>query len=327
MVTRALACAVVAAALRPLLIGAVQPKELEAWLVSPQGFGMSQPEAESLASQQWHTLTLCGIEVKDLQALKNVMFDTKGMGLDMVQLRKEIFPLAEQHVSPVKLGTMYTALTSSYTISGGLALPKAQAQETAITMLKSRAEPDELYALYKVMYGYSGLGFDKTTAQRTAISLAIAGADANTFKTTYQQSKNIVLAQNAAVAAELSGLVRRYAKDAKPYTASEFQKYYGNDWFSEWSAGPMELHVSSDHRAHTASQFARHYGANWQTKYQASAEATQKRLASDGKVYTMLEYQSYYGNSWQTLWSASPELPCSQCAPFVAAAAPVDVVV
>lgn len=330
--------AVVAVLLASLQADAVQPKELEEWFASSQGLAMTSTDAEQLASQQWQTLTQCGITVWYLQSLKDAMFNHAGMDLAMTQLRREILPMAEQHVNPDKVGRMYQALSSGYTISGGLALPKAEAQSQTLTMLKARAEPDELYALYKVMYGYSGLGFDQRKAQQTSIYLAVAGADGPQFKATYQYATDhgakpvdaMDQAQSASVVEELSGFVRRYAKDAKPYSAHEFQQYYGHSsWLAEWMAAPMELRISSDRLAHTASQFAKYFGNKWQDTYKKSEVATQKRLAQDGKAYTMQDFQSYYGDSWQAQWATSPELPCSQCAPFVdtAAVTPVDLVV
>lgn len=310
--------------LRPA--ASVQPKELEDWFASSQGLALARPEAEALAAQQWQVLTQCGVTVPKLQALKDVMYDHKGMDVSMQQLRSELLPLAEQHAAPEKLGRLYTALSSGYTISGGLALDKAEAQLRAVDLVRHRAEPDELYALYRAMYGYGGLGFDQKSAQQTSIQLALAGADAGRFEDAYKQAKAkgasgpaaTTQAAGAAVASELSGLVRRYAKDAKPYTAAEFQQYYGQRWLDEWLAAPMELRVSSDRLARTASQFAKHYGSQWQDRYSASAEATQKRLAGDAKAYSMQEFQGYYGDSWQSQWASAPELPCSQCAPYAA---------
>lgn len=285
---------------------------------------MARPDAAALASRQWHILTQCGVTVKALQALKTQMYDHPGMDLGMARLRTAILPLATQHVTADKVGQLYTALSSGYTMSGGLGLPKADAQDWALKMAPLRAEPDQLYELYKVMYGYFGIGFDQKTAQQTTIQLALAGADAAVFQDTYTQTKNqsasSQMATDKAIAAStianLQGLVRRYAKDAHAYTASEFQQHYAAGWLVEWLDAPMEMRISDDRLAHTASQFKRHFGKAWATKYRTGVEAIQMRLANDATTYTMQEYQKYYGDDWQRQWAASPELPCAQCAPF-----------
>lgn len=321
------AAALLFAAIAGLAAG-VQPKELQDWFASADGLAMTPSDAQALASQSWQTLTLCGVAVKDLQALRKVM-GSSGLDLDISRLRQEILLLAEQHVNPDKLGTFYTALTSSYTLYGGLALSKSEGQQRALNLIKARGDPDQLYALYKVMYGYSGLGIDQQTAQQLSIQLTFAGADADTFKSTYQANKDrgaspAVCAQNASTAAinaNLEGLVRRYSRDAVPYTGPEFQQFFGATWLTEWLNAPQEMRISDDKRAYTAAQFKRHIGSSWSAKYRTATEAIQERQADDGKTYSIDQYKQYYGvNNWQPLWARSPELPCSTCSPYVAQA-------
>eukprot|EP00930_Biecheleria_cincta_P042381 TRINITY_DN29158_c0_g1_i1.p1 TRINITY_DN29158_c0_g1~~TRINITY_DN29158_c0_g1_i1.p1 ORF type:complete len:348 (+),score=78.54 TRINITY_DN29158_c0_g1_i1:58-1101(+) len=308
------------------LVAALQPKELEQWLTSPTGLALSQADAEKVVHASVSALSQCGVGISQLQALKNVMYDHNGMDLDLPTLQLRVLPFAEHHVSPDKVQQLYQALSTGYTISGGLGLPKQQAQTMTLDLAWKRAEPDQLKMLYKVMYGYHGLGFDQKLAQQTAIELATAGSDANAYKAAYSQALSHgsspadarEAAARAAVAADLDGLVRRYAKDAQPYTAEQFMQYYHANWLSEWTSGPLEKHVSLDGRAYSANQFSRHW-SNWHDKYQSSPEAVQLRLAQDGKPYTMKEFQQYYSNTWQEFWAQAPELACKQCAPYAEA--------
>jgi len=307
---------------------------LENWFASPAGLAMSQSDAAALASQKWQVLTQCDVTVLTLQALKNAMSDK--LGLTLADVRQDILDLAEQHVVPDKLSNLFKALSSGYTLSGGLGLPKVEAQQRAIDMSKARAEVGQLYDLYKAMYGFQGLGFDQKTAQQLSIQQCSAGADAGTFKSQYQQAlasgqipqRALQFAVTASVNSNLEGVVRRYAKDAAPYTSQGFQQYYGEPgWLFEWLAAPMELRVSSDSLAHSAASYQRRFGSQWKSRYTASAEAIQMRLADDGEQYSMRDFQKYYGDAWQTRWAKAPELPCTVCAPYMMEAAPPDVVV
>merc|ERR1712032_856539 len=293
-----------------------QPKDLANWLSSEDGLSLSSYAASALANQEYHALTLCGVTLKDLQALKDTMKTKMDLGISAT-VQNNLFVLAEQHVAADKLYNMFYYLSSSYTLHGGLGLDKAQAQAMALSMTLARAEPDQLYDLYQVMFGYKGLGFDQKTAQTQAIQLALAGADAPTFKENYMKNKDLQKATLMSVSANLQGLVKRYAKNGQPYTVEEFQKYYPSDWIQEWLNGPLEKKVSTDKKAYTASSFSRHFGTNWAAKYRNSEEATQVRLAKDGKSYTIPQFLTYYGNTWQTEFIAAPELACLECAPYM----------
>jgi len=297
-------------------VASVQPKDLADWLSSEDGLSLSSSAASALANQEYRALTLSGVSLQDLQILKDTMKTKLELGASAT-VQNSLFVLAEQHVAADKLYNMYYYLSSSYTLHGGLGLDKARAQAMAISMTMARAEPDQLYALYQVMYGYKGLGLDQKTAQGYAIQAAVAGADAPTFKENYLKNKDLQKAMLMGVSANLQGLVRRYAKNGQPYTVEEFQQYYPSDWLQEWVDGPLEKKVSTDKKAYTTSSFSRHFGTNWAAKYRTSDEATQVRLAKDGKSYTIAQFQSYYGNSWQTEFNAAPELACMECAPYM----------
>ncbi|CAK0842744.1 unnamed protein product [Prorocentrum cordatum] len=308
--------AVLLLALASWPVASIQPKDLATWLSSEDGLGLSTSAASALAGQEYRALTLCGVTLQDLQALRDTLKTKLDLGVSAT-VQKSLFVLAEQHATADKLYSMYYYLSSSYTLHGGLGLDKDRAQSMAISMTLARAEPDQLYALYQVMYGYKGLGLDQKTAQGYAIQAAVAGADAPTFKETYLKNKDLQKAMLMGVSANLQGLVKRYAKNGQPYTVDEFQQYYPSDWLQEWVDGPLEKKVSTDKKAYTASSFSRHFGTNWAAKYRTSDEATQVRLARDGKPYTIPQFQSYYGNSWQTEFNAAPELACSECAPYM----------
>merc|ERR1712086_147775 len=102
------------------------------------------------------------------------------LGMNVQMVCQCILLLAEQHVTPDKLTKFFAALSSSYTVSGGLQLPTAAAQFNSVVMSSLRAEVNQLYALYKVMYGYGGLGFTQQVAQLWSLQLCLAGADAAT---------------------------------------------------------------------------------------------------------------------------------------------------
>jgi len=305
----------------------VTPSDLQSWFESPSGLAMAPQEASTLAYSSSATLTQCGVTVKTLQALKDVLYDHTGMDLEMAALREVLLPLAEHHVSPDKVNQFYQLLSTSYTLSGGLGYGKADAQKFALKLLMAPAEPDQLKALYQVVYGYYGLGFKQALAQSTAMQLAVYGSDAAQFKESYTQAKGqgssdqaaLQLATEEAVKANLLGLVRRYAGNGNAYTADDFQQYYGTKFLSEWGVSPLEMRVSTDHRAYTASQFSRHFSSGtWAAKYRVSPEATQERLANDGKAYSIYEFQQFYSDSWRERWSVAPELACKECSPYAA---------
>lgn len=304
-------------------VWALQPKELEDWFASSSGLAMSPSDAQQEATRSWNALAKCGVEISTLQSLRDVLHDSSSLDLPLEVIRKQIIELAEQHIKADKLKQLYGALSGVYTLSGGLQLPKAEAQAMTHLLALKRAEPDDLKELYKVMYGYYGLGFDRALAQAQAIQLAEAGADAASYKETYSatvqkgQQEALLEASKVSVAKNLNGLVRRYALDGKAYTASEFQQYYGAAWLSAWIESPMEKRLSTDRRAYTAAQFSRHFGRSWASLYQGRPEATQLRLAEDDQVYKMAEYQKYYGDQWHEKWSASPELACQECSPYM----------
>lgn len=301
---------------------ALQREDLENWMLSPYGLAMSGVEANRESHQRWNALDKCGVEISTLDALKNVLYDRETLDLTLPEIRSQIFELAEQHIKPDKLKQLWLALSTGYTLSGGLQLPKAEAKTMTRVLALKHAEPDNLKALYQVMYGYYGLGFDRALAQSESIQLAEAGADADAFKSTYTatvskgQQTALIEASKASVAKNLQGLVRRYALDGKAYTASEFQQYYGEGWLSAWTDSPMEKRLSTDRKAYTADQFSRHFGRSWASLYQSRPEATQLRLAEDGQVYRMVEYEKYYGDQWHDKWSVSPELACKECSPY-----------
>jgi len=142
----------------------------------------------------------------------------------LAAVRTQILPLAEQHASPEKIGQFYTALVSGYTVYGGLGLPPSAAQTYALQLVQARAEVAQLYDLYKVMYGYHGLGFSQAVAQQTALQQALVGASADQFKSTYLSTKSLEQAVQASVNSNCDGVTRRHARNGEPYTSLEFQK-------------------------------------------------------------------------------------------------------
>jgi len=297
-----------------VLASAVDPAALQAFFESPKGLGYPPEVAAALARSESSSLTQCGITLEILQALKIAM---SSIGMDLSRVRQAILPLSKQHVNPDNLTKLYKALHESYLFSGGLGLPDHYSQDQAIILADAKAEVSELYALYKVMHGFGGLGIDEPTAQQLSIQLTLAGADANSFKDAYTASKSPEDASVSAVNADLKSLIRRYDKDTKARYAPEFQAKYGALWLTEWLAAPVELRISTDKMAHTAGQFKKFYKDDWDIRYNASSVAIQMRLDSTPK--TMEQFlQSTNSSAWQARWLMAPELPCQQCVPFAA---------
>lgn len=324
-----LSIAIVALQLADASAVSVQPQDLAHWLSSQDGLQMSQSDAAALANQNYLALTGSGVTVTTLQAMRDKMFTKypKGMSLDLKTIQVNIFKLVEQHINPDNLFKLFCHLYEGYTSYGGLDLPMSEAQTRAIPIALQRTDPDNLYYLYKVMYGYGGLGFKQDLARTQAVQEAIAGADPDVFKESWKKSPNLQDAITSSVDAYLQSLPKRYAKDGKLYTAKEFQDYYPKDWLTEWTAAPMEKKVSSDKKAYTAGSYSRHYGDGWAAKWRTCNTATQVRLAEDGKQYTLDEFQQYYKGSWQQKFADAPELACKECTPYDDAALAGDLVV
>lgn len=299
---------------------AVTPEELESFFVSSSGLALSRADAYALAKNEAGTLTRCGVTVSALKELKAVLYNSDVLDIGMSQLREKLLPLAKEHVAPERLTALYQTLYSSTSMD----LPKTDAQSRSIELAQRMAEPDQLKQLYDMLYSPSSLDLPKKDAQVNAIELTAAGADAGTLKVAFQQAKRLGRstdlalkeASAAAVSRNLDGLVRRYAKDGKPYTAAEFQTYYSEGWMAEWMAGPQEKHVADDSKAYYASEFSAHYGTSWQSKWQASSVATQMRIADDGMTYNTDQFVQYYKDSWRSKWATSPEVPCGECSPY-----------
>jgi len=315
MAPRAVAFALAALFLRSVV--SVQPKELEDWLASANGLAMSRPDAAALASREWQTLTQCGVTIQTLADLKKAMYDPSGMDMPLKDVRSQILLLAEQHASPQDMLSLFDVLHSAYSKgSVALGLPLADAQAHAVDLVRRRTDADQLQALYKVMRN-PAFRFDKATSQTLALKLAPAGADPGKFLATYSRTRSLDEATSDAIVGNLDGLVRRYAKDAKAYSAAEFLQYYPGTFLQEWLDAPMEQRVADDRRAYTAGEFAKHYGATgWHSKFVGAAEATQERLAPDGKAYRISEFQAHYADTWQQRWANAPELPCAECSPY-----------
>jgi len=306
------------------------PQQYEAWFRSSDGLFLGAPDAATLAKNEAASLDLCGVTVPALQELRNALYlKSSGLGLSIADVRTKLLPLAYQHVNASKLSEFYSVLSGNWWTSGGLALSVADSQSRAIELSTMRAEPEQLRGLYLMLYGYTGLQLPQQQSQVTAIEQAAAGSDAAAFQQTYLALQKagrsaadcLAEAKKKGVAANLQGATRRYAKDAQPYTAEEFQKFYpGDQWLSEWISGPIEQRVDkNDLHEYTATSFKEYYGATWLTNWATSKVATQVRLSADRKPYTMLEFQQYYKDSWQKVWASSPETRCAECGPYAAA--------
>jgi hypothetical protein len=305
---------------------AATPQEYEAWFRASNGLAMSSSDAAAWARSYSANLAASGVTVPALQKLRDVMYSSSGLGLTLPVVRQNILLQAYEHASPEKLGALYNLLYGGWWTSGGLSLPKSEAQSRALDLNLRRTEPELLKALYEVLYGTFGLQLPQAESQKTAIEQSAAGADPAKFKETYLSAKKKGLppatctaeASREAVKANLQGLVRRHAKDTVPYSAAEFQSHYGDGWLNEWLSSPFEQRVAQDRFEYTAASFAEHYGSSWVVQWANSKVATQVRVAQDGKHYTMKEFADYYRDAWQNLWDQAPEMSCLECAPYPA---------
>lgn len=313
---------------------AVTPQEYATWFASSNGLQMTSTAAQALAQSQAKTLNACGVTIDNLQDLRDVMANqgSNGLGLHILNVQKDILILAEQHIQPAKLNQLYQILIGGWwKLPGGLTLPVEVAQPRAIEMARKHAEPENLKDIYAVLFGYSGgILLPQNQAQQLAMEAAVAGADAPTFQSIYAaqikagatQDDALKAAENASIANYLRSLVQRYAKDGKLYTVQDFQKYYSDQWLSEWTAAPMEKRVHRDGKAYRATEYAEYFGANWITEWAKDKEATQVRIdPNDGNQYTMVEFEQYYKNNWQTQWAAAAEIACKECTTPVTVAA------
>jgi len=301
---------------------AIDANQLREWASSADGLSLTGADAAALAAKEAPVLTSAGVGVQTLQAMKAAM--VVGMQLDIAGIRQNIFLLVEQHIDAVAMTKLYSALSSGYTINGGLGLPQDVAQAEAMSMSVVRPDIDELKANYRVMYGYFGLGFDQNTAQQIALQQGHAGADANTFNTAYTGAKSsgkspaecLRTAIDSSVSAYLLGLPQRYCKDRTLANAAEFMRRFGTAWEPEWLSAPLEQRITEDKHQLTANQYVERFGGLWEFKFRGSVTATQVRMDANGTASSMADFQKQYSAGWQTKWADAPEFPCQECDPF-----------
>lgn len=279
---------------------------------------MPYSQARELADQEAPKLTQCGITISQLQALRDVMYtvDTsKGLDMSVSQIQSNLLPVAYQQVSPENLLNLFRALYAT----DGVDMSKMDSQSRSLELAKKKVDSDTLSKLFRSLYAPSQIDLPKKDAQANALELSLSGANSTQLWLAYQgfqrmgKSKQLALqaAIPEAILAGFHGFARRHAQDAKPYTAAEFQTYYGANWVSQWASAPQEERVANDHHAYDIADFLNFYKDSW---YWTQAKtATQKRLAEDKNAYNMEEFYQYYGNAWQQKWMAAPVLPCVEC--------------
>lgn len=299
-----------------LSCAAVTPTELSTFFASNNGLSMSYSDAAKLADQEAPKLTQCGITVSQLQALRDVMYSPSKLDLSITLLRSNLLPVAYQQVKPADLTEMYQTLYSTNNVD----MQKSDAQSRSIELVKKQVDAATLKSLFSALYATSGVDLPKKDAQMQALELSLSGANSTQLKISYQGFSHMGKSKQDALQASIPesilagfhGLARRHATDTVPYTAAEFQQYFGSSWVSKWAISPQEERVANDHYAYDIAQFDKYYKESW---YWTQAKtATQKRLADDGKPYTMKEFADYYGSSWQESWMGGAVLPCAECA-------------
>eukprot|EP00746_Dinoflagellata_sp_MGD_P142950 gnl/MRDRNA2_/MRDRNA2_75837_c0_seq1.p1 gnl/MRDRNA2_/MRDRNA2_75837_c0~~gnl/MRDRNA2_/MRDRNA2_75837_c0_seq1.p1 ORF type:complete len:357 (+),score=80.16 gnl/MRDRNA2_/MRDRNA2_75837_c0_seq1:106-1071(+) len=299
-----------------LQCAAVTPTELSTFFASSKGLSMPSSDAAKLANQEAPKLTQCGITVPQLQALRDVMYSPSKLDLSITSIRSNLLPVAYQKVNPDDLAEMYRTLYATDSID----MQKSDAQSRSIELVKKQVDAATLKSLFSALYATSGVDLPKKDAQAQALELSLSGANSTQLKIAYQGFKHmgkptqdaLQAAIPESILAGFHGLARRHAQDTVPYTAAEFQQYFGSSWVSKWATAPQEERVANDHHAYDVADFDKYYTDPW---YWTQAKtATQKRLAEDGKAYTMKEFSDYYGSTWQQSWMTGPVLPCAECA-------------
>lgn len=290
---------------------AVQEPALTEWFQSMQGLSMSRSDAAALASKEAKTLSACGVTVPMLQALKDTMSSFSAMHMSMSEVRDNLLPLAYQHASPEHLAALYNTLSGF----SDLGLPATEARAGTMKLASKHAEPYLLGPLFKTLSSWSSIGVPRSQAQQMAMDLTLAGADAEKLLESFNAAKSrmsrdaaLEVAVSDAVDANLAGLVQRYAKDGKAYTAKEFQIHYGNKWQTEWQAAPQQKRTANDGKDYLASDFLEFFSTYWTSKWSAAPVAELRRIAKDGKTYTMGEFFQHYGDNWQEEWFKSYEM-------------------
>jgi len=283
---------------------AVLPKELESFLYAPSGLDMPRQQAASVSSQMAPVLKEANVTITDLKRLKATLYNPSYLAFTVPELRSRLLVLAAQRLDPSELEQMYVTLYKQ------LDLTKQDAKLKSLELVRNKTDVSQLKTLYDKLAAFQ----KKEEAKRSAMTLAAAGCDPAVFDKSYSSSKDVKDAGLSGIRAYLNGAVRRYAKDGKAYTASEFQSFYSEKWLSEWLVAPLEKKVANDKKEYTASEFKAFYEDSWEKKWQAASISTQLRRANDGKAYGVGEFSSYYGDGWQAKWAHAPALPCVECA-------------
>ena len=295
-------------------VAAISENELAQWATQATGLNLSPSEAQQVASKEATVLTQCAVSVKDLQDLKDSLYQTSSLDFGMDYVKANIFTMAKQHVDPEALKEMFKVLYST----SGVDLPKSDAQSRSVELVKAYAEPNQLLELFRNLYSMQGVDLAKVEAQGKSLELGKMGCDAagllNSFRAAQgSKSDRLDQATDSSLRANLNGEARRYAKDGNIYNAKEFQDYYKGTYKQEWANGVLEKKMAPDGKAYTASQFRMYFASSWENQWHAATAATQQRMAEDGKVYTVSEFVDYYKDEWQTKWKNAPELPCKEC--------------
>jgi len=294
---------------------AVSPSDLAAFFSSSKGLSMSSSDASKLAQAEAPKLTKCDITVHTLQALRDTLFATDSLDFPIVTIRSVLLPLAYQQVNTDDL----TALFKTLYATDGVDLSKSDSQSKAQELAKKKVDAPTLQALFRALYATSGVDLPKKDAQTQALELALGGANATQLKLAYagfikfkSKADALQAAIPEAILAGFQGLARRHAPDTEPYTAAEFQGYFGSNWVSTWESAPQEQRVAKDQKAYTIGDFIEYFKDPW---YWTQAKtATQKRIADDGELYTMADFYKYYKSQWQQKWMAAAVVPCAECA-------------
>lgn len=283
---------------------AVTEPELEQFFRDSDGLSMMRSDAARLAQKEVLVLTKIGITVEDLAALRTVLYSGI-FDLTKAALREQLLPLAKQHVDPEQLKSMSEVLYKD------VDLMKSEVRIKSVELVKQHAEPKQVRELFDVLYNTANLF--RRDARQKVTELGAAGCDATALKSSFTASKNLDMAIDSAIRANLNGAARRYAKDGNAYTASEFQSYFPSNYLKEWLEAPLEKKVAQDGKAYTASEFRMFFKDNWESLWHHAAPATQGRIAEDGIVYSIQEFASYYKLSWQQQWASAPEVRCKEC--------------
>lgn len=255
------------------------------------------------------------LDQDELVKMYNLFTDPHKFARSLHDARSLAVQFLERDVetSSGEIGKLYEILTHNYNII----LPKEDAEYWAQRVAAAGCEVDKFWSVYQTIPDDADPGI--WTKDREA----------------QQAKRKLQLALDQALRVSFDMQAYRYAVDGRPYTAAQFQDYYGIDNYMEyWMASPVaqKVYGSSveatyryrtfgwmyDHADVAASigWFLRKSYTSWPemaSAWQSASWATRRRIGEDGNVHTLDEFVTAYGSAWQQKWLDAAVALCQEC--------------